>query len=451
MSNNNKLIMGHPKGLFLLFGTELWERFSYYAMRAILVLYLTDRTINGGLGWTVKDALSLYGTYTALMYITPLIGGWLADNYLGQRKSLLIGGALMVVGQFVLALPLDVLPFSVETLFYTGLGFLIAGNGLFKPNVSTMVGDLYQDGDHRRDGAFTIFYMGINLGSLLAGVVSGSVTGVWGWKAGFLVAGIGMIISLIIQSLFAQRFLGDIGVRPAAHIARENAEAEGKSNTAFTKQEIDRLKVVMIMGLFVIVFWAGFEQAGGLMNVYSQQYTDRMIGSFEVPAAWFQLLNPFFIIVFAPLIAMLWVKLGPKEPSSPVKFAMALFFLAIGFVCMVGAVLEQGGDLTIKTSMYWLIGAYFFHTLGELCLSPIGLSLVTKLAPLRLASLMMGTWFGFNAISNYIAGLVGSHVESLGALDIFAGIAITATISGVLLLIISGTLIHWMHGAEKAH
>ncbi|MGR6840251.1 peptide MFS transporter [Aliivibrio wodanis] len=451
MSNNNKLIMGHPKGLFLLFGTELWERFSYYAMRAILVLYLTDRTINGGLGWTVKDALSLYGTYTALMYITPLIGGWLADNYLGQRKSLLIGGALMVVGQFVLALPLDVLPFSVETLFYTGLGFLIAGNGLFKPNVSTMVGDLYQDGDHRRDGAFTIFYMGINLGSLLAGVVSGSVTGVWGWKAGFLVAGIGMIISLIIQSLFAQRFLGDIGVRPAAHIARENAEAEGKSNTAFTKQEIDRLKVVMIMGLFVIVFWAGFEQAGGLMNVYSQQYTDRMIGSFEVPAAWFQSLNPFFIIVFAPLIAMLWVKLGPKEPSSPVKFAMALFFLAIGFVCMVGAVLEQGGDLTIKTSMYWLIGAYFFHTLGELCLSPIGLSLVTKLAPLRLASLMMGTWFGFNAISNYIAGLVGSHVESLGALDIFAGIAITATLSGVLLLIISGTLIHWMHGAEKAH
>ncbi|MUL08240.1 MFS transporter [Aliivibrio fischeri] len=451
MSNNNKLLMGHPQGLFLLFGTELWERFSYYAMRAILVLYLTDRTINGGMGWTVKDALSLYGTYTALMYITPLIGGWLADNYLGQRKALLIGGFLMVIGQFTLALPHDFLPFSVEALFYTGLGFLIAGNGLFKPNVSTMVGDLYKDGDHRRDGAFTIFYMGINLGSLLAGVVSGSVTGVWGWKAGFVAAGIGMIISLIIQSLFAQRFLGDIGVRPAAHIAKENAKAAGKSSTALTKEEIDRLKVVMIMGLFVIVFWAGFEQAGGLMNVYSQQYTDRMIGSFEVPAAWFQSLNPFFIIVLAPIIAGIWVKLGPKEPSSPVKFAMALFFLAMGFVCMVGAVLEQGGDLTVKTSMLWLVGAYFFHTLGELCLSPIGLSLVTKLAPLRLASLMMGTWFGFNAISNYIAGLVGSHVESLGALDIFAGIAITSTVSGVLLLIISGTLIRWMHGAEKAH
>ncbi|PQJ88674.1 MULTISPECIES: peptide MFS transporter [Aliivibrio] len=449
MPNNNKTLMGHPQGLFLLFGTELWERFSYYAMRAILVLYLTDRTINGGLGWTVKDALSLYGTYTALMYITPLIGGWLADNYLGQRKSLLIGGSLMVVGQFTLALPHDLLPFSVEALFYVGLGFLIAGNGLFKPNVSTMVGDLYQDGDNRRDGAFTIFYMGINLGSLLAGVVSGSVTGIWGWKAGFAAAGIGMVISLIIQTLFAQRFLGDIGVRPAAHIAKENAK--GKSHNVLSKIEIDRLKVIMVMGLFVIVFWAGFEQAGGLMNIYSQQYTDRMIGSFEVPAAWFQSLNPFFIIVCAPLIAMLWVKLGPKEPSSPIKFALALFFLAIGFLCMVGAVMEQGGDLTVKTSMYWLVGAYFFHTLGELCLSPIGLSLVTKLAPLRLASLMMGTWFGFNAISNYIAGIVGSHVESLGALDIFAGIAIAATISGILLLTISGTLIRWMHGAEKAH
>ncbi|KAB2824047.1 peptide MFS transporter [Aliivibrio finisterrensis] len=448
---NNKLIMGHPKGLFLLFGTELWERFSYYAMRAILVLYLTDRTINGGLDWTVKDALSLYGTYTALMYITPLIGGWLADNYLGQRKSLLIGGFLMVIGQFTLALPHNMLPLSIETLFYTGLGFLIAGNGLFKPNVSTMVGDLYQDGDNRRDGAFTIFYMGINLGSLLAGVVSGSVTGIWGWKAGFAAAGIGMVISLIIQTLFAQRFLGDIGIRPAAHIAKENAEAAGTSQHVLSKIEIDRLKVIMVMGLFVIVFWAGFEQAGGLMNIYSQQYTDRMLGSFEIPAAWFQSLNPFFIIILAPFIAMLWVKLGPKEPSSPIKFALALFFLAIGFLCMVGAVMEQGGDLTVKTSMYWLVGAYFFHTLGELCLSPIGLSLVTKLAPLRLASLMMGIWFGFNAISNYIAGVVGSHVESLGALDIFAGIAIASAISGVLLLIISGPLIRWMHGAEKVH
>jgi POT family proton-dependent oligopeptide transporter len=215
-----------------------------------------------------------------------------------------------------------------------------------------------------------------------------------------------------------------------------------------TKQERDRMKVIMIMGLFVVIFWAGFEQAGGLMNIFSQQYTDRMIGSFEVPAAWFQSLNPFFVITLAPIIASIWVKMGPKEPSSPIKFAMGLFFLAVGFLCMIGAVMQQGGDLTVKTSMMWLVGAYFFHTLGELCLSPIGLSMVTKLAPLRLASLMMGAWFGFNAIANYVAGIIGSQVGEAGPMAIFSGIAIAATIAGVLLLLCSNQLIRWMHGAE---
>jgi POT family proton-dependent oligopeptide transporter len=242
--------------------------------------------------------------------------------------------------------------------------------------------------------------------------------------------------------------LGNIGVEPAAVRDLENKQAQKKQ--PLTKQEVDRLKVVLVMGLFVIVFWAGFEQAGGLMNIYTQQYTDRMIGSFEVPAAWFQSLNPFFIITLAPVLAALWVKMGKKEPNSPVKFALALFFLALGFVCMVGAVMEQGGDTSVKTSMLWLVGAFFFHTLGELCLSPIGLSMVTKLAPLRLASLMMGAWFGFNAIANYVAGLIGSHVGELGALSIFGGIAITATLSGVLLLMFSGTLVRWMHGAESS-
>ncbi len=441
-------ILGHPRGLFLLFGTELWERFSYYAMRAILVLYLTDTTINGGMGWSTKDALDLYGIYTGLVYITPLIGGWLADNYLGQRRSILIGGALMAIGQFTLAMPADVLGLSAIHTFYLGLALLISGNGLFKPNISTMVGDLYQEGDNRRDGAFTIFYMGINLGALLAGVVSGSVTNEFGWKAGFIVAGVGMVISLIMQMSLAQSWLGNIGVEPAAMRDLENKRAQKKQ--PLTKQEVDRLKVIMVMGLFVIVFWAGFEQAGGLMNIYTQQYTDRMIGSFEVPAAWFQSLNPFFIITLAPVLAALWVKMGKKEPNSPVKFALALFFLALGFVCMVGAVMEQGGDTSVKTSMLWLVGAFFFHTLGELCLSPIGLSMVTKLAPLRLASLMMGAWFGFNAIANYVAGLIGSHVGELGALSIFGGIAITATLSGVLLLMFSGTLVRWMHGAESS-
>ncbi|MGL0928434.1 peptide MFS transporter [Vibrio vulnificus] len=444
---NQHQYFGHPRGLFLLFGTELWERFSYYAMRAILVLYLTDTTINGGLGWSTKDALDLYGTYTGLVYITPLIGGYLADNYLGQRRSILIGGALMAIGQFTLALPADALGLGSLHTFYLGLALLIAGNGLFKPNISTMVGDLYQEGDNRRDGAFTIFYMGINLGALIAGVVSGSVTTEFGWKAGFVAAGIGMLISLVMQMALAQSWLGDIGREPAAK--RDLAIKKSAQKEALTKEEVDRIKVILVMSLFTIVFWAGFEQAGGLMNIYTQQYTDRMIGGFEVPAAWFQSLNPFFIITLAPLLAVLWVKLGKREPNSPVKFALAMFFLALGFLCMVGAVVEQSGDTSVKTSMLWLVGAFFFHTLGELCLSPIGLSLVTKLAPLRLASLMMGAWFGCNAIANYVAGYVGSHVGELGAFAIFSGIAVTATVSGVILLLFSNQLVRWMHGAES--
>ncbi|EPD0967983.1 peptide MFS transporter [Vibrio vulnificus] len=444
---NQHQYFGHPRGLFLLFGTELWERFSYYAMRAILVLYLTDTTINGGLGWSTKDALDLYGTYTGLVYITPLIGGYLADNYLGQRRSILIGGALMAIGQFTLALPADALGLGSLHTFYLGLALLIAGNGLFKPNISTMVGDLYQEGDNRRDGAFTIFYMGINLGALIAGVVSGSVTTELGWKAGFVAAGIGMLISLVMQMALAQSWLGDIGREPAAK--RDLAIKKSAQKEALTKEEVDRIKVILVMSLFTIVFWAGFEQAGGLMNIYTQQYTDRMIGSFEIPAAWFQSLNPFFIITLAPVLAVLWVKLGKREPNSPVKFALAMFFLALGFLCMVGAVVEQSGDTSVKTSMLWLVGAFFFHTLGELCLSPIGLSLVTKLAPLRLASLMMGAWFGCNAIANYVAGYVGSHVGELGAMAIFSGITVTATVSGVILLLFSNQLVRWMHGAES--
>ncbi|CAM3581720.1 peptide MFS transporter [Vibrio aquimaris] len=444
---NHRQILGHPRGLFLLFGTELWERFSYYGMRAILVLYLTDKTINGGLGWTTKDALDLYGIYTGLVYITPLIGGWLADNYLGQRRSILIGGALMAIGQFTLALPAEMIGMSTLHSFYLGLALLIAGNGLFKPNISTMVGDLYQEGDNRRDGAFTIFYMGINLGALLAGIIVGSVTGEFGWKSGFVVAGIGMVISLVMQMGLAQSWLGDIGMEPSAK--RELANKKSHRKEPLTKEEFDRIKVILVMSVFTIVFWAGFEQAGGLMNIYTQQYTDRMIGGFEVPAAWFQSLNPFFIITLAPILAVLWVKLGKREPNSPVKFALAMFFLALGFLCMVGAVMEQGGDTSVKTSMLWLVGAFFFHTLGELCLSPIGLSLVTKLAPLRLASLMMGAWFGCTAIANYVAGYVGSHVGELGAMAIFSGIAVTAIVSGVILLLFSNTLVRWMHGAES--
>jgi len=451
--------MGHPKGLFLLFGTELWERFSYYAMRAILVLYLVDRVQaegGHGLGFTEPDALRLYGWFTGLVYITPLIGGWLADNFLGQRKAILLGGALMAAGQFLLGTPHAWVPGMELTVFYAGIAALVAGNGLFKPNISTMVGDLYEAGDHRRDGAFTIFYMGINIGAALSGLVVGTVVAMWGgnWQAGFICAGIGMLLSLVIQAAWAQKLLGDIGTEPAAaRDRRQNPHADGK-RPPLTPVERDRLKVILVMGLFTIIFWAGFEQAGGLMNIYTHDFTDRVIGGFEVPTTWFQSLNPVFIVVFAPVLAALWVRLGPREPTSPVKFGFGLALLGIGFLFMVGAAMQQGGDPTVKTSMMWLVAAYFFHTMGELCLSPIGLSMVTKLAPLRLASLLMGAWFGFTALANYLAGFIGSFIgqdqstQVANAMSIFGGLAIAAIGSGVVLWFLADRLVSWMHGAE---
>jgi proton-dependent oligopeptide transporter, POT family len=454
-------LFGHPKGLFLLFGTELWERFSYYAMRAILVLYLVDRarTEGGfGLGFTSAEALQLYAWFTGLVYITPLIGGWLADNFLGQRKAIIIGGALMAAGHFLLGTPHAWVPGMELTVFYLGLATLIAGNGLFKPNIATMVGDLYGPGDRRRDGAFTIFYMGINLGAFLSGIVVGTVVAMWNgnWQAGFVCAGVGMVLSLVIQLAWAQKLLGDIGSQPAALRDRQVNKRAAGERTPLTPVERDRLKVILVLGLFTIMFWAGFEQAGGLMNIYTHDFTNRVLGSFEVPTTWFQSLNPLFIVVFAPVIASVWLRLGPREPSSPAKFAVALALLGIGFLFMVGAVLQQGGDPTVKTSMMWLVGAYFFHTMGELCLSPIGLSMVTKLAPLRLASVMMGAWFGFIALANYLAGFIGSMIgqgdeasQVANAMTIFGGLALAAFLAGGLLWLLADRLVTWMHGAES--
>jgi POT family proton-dependent oligopeptide transporter len=446
-------LFGHPKGLFLLFGTEMWERFSYYGMRAFLVFYLSAETMKGGIGWTHADAISVYGTFTMLVYITPLLGGWLADNVLGQRKSIIIGGLVMAAGQFTLAIPHAYIPGMEVAFLYLGLGLLVAGNGLFKPNISTMVGDLYAEGDHRRDGAYTIFYMGINLGAAFAPLIVGTIAETINYQYGFIAAGIGMLISVVMQLSLSNKYLGDIGVVPAAKRPDAQIQQADGSKAPLTKEEFDRIKVIFIMGVFTIVFWAGFEQAGGLMNIYAKEYTDRDLFGFEVPATWFQSVNAIFIVIFAPIIASIWIKMGSNEPNSPIKFALGLVFLAIGFGFMIGATLQQGGDVSVKTSMMWLILAYLFHTLGELCLSPIGLSMVTKLAPLRLASLMMGLWFGFTALANKVASFVGQFVgegeaQVNNAFNIFAGIAITAIISAVIMYFLSGTLVRWMHGAE---
>ena len=440
--------LGHPKGLFLLFATEMWERFSFYGMRALLVLAMIAavESANPGFGWTQSEALRLYGWFTGLVYFTPLIGGWLADNFIGQRRAVILGGIVMAAGQFTLA---SAIPGNLD-LFYAGLLLLVIGNGLFKPNISTMVGDLYPEGDGRRDGAFTIFYMGINVGAFLAPFVCSTLgeDPAYGWRYGFAAAGVGMVLSVIIQLLFARRMLGDVGVEPAA---RRALAMSGGAKQPLTQVERERLRVIFMLFVFVVLFWASFEQAGGLMNIYANDKSDRMIGGFEVPTGWFQSLNPFFIVILAPVFSMLWSKLGQRNrnPSTPVKMIGGLVLTGIGFLFMVFAALEAASDPSGKSSMWWLVLAYMFHTMGELCISPVGLSMVTKLAPLRLASLMMGVWFLINFFANLLAGYIGAYAESLGELSIFAGLAIANVVFAAVLWLISGKLVEWMHGAEK--
>ncbi len=440
MRQKHQEILGHPKGLFLLFGSELWERFSFYALRGVLILYLTVLTVNNGLGWNKSDALRLYGIYTGLIYITPLIGGWLADSICGQRKAVIAGAVLMASGLFILSMPNNFLPISENVVLYTGLTFLICGNGLFKPNISTMVGDLYAAEDTRRDSAFTIFYMGINIGSFLAGIIAGFVSSRYSFKAVFAVAGGGMLFSLFLQTFLADRYLGGIGLRPNA----QTTEKKTYDKQKITAEELNHLKAFFILGLFSVIFWAGFEQAGGLINLYTAEYTDRTIGSYTIPTVFFQSLNPLFIILLAPVFAWFWVKLGKRDPNSVVKFALALFFLGTGFLFMIAAVIQTETSPTGLASPLWLFGTYLFHTVGELCLSPTGLSMVTKLAPARYLSLMMGIWFGFSALANFIAGLIGSFVENIGAMSIFTGISATAIVAAAVLWAFSNRLIKWI-------
>jgi len=442
-------LFGHPKGLFLLFGTEMWERFGYYGMRAILVLYLVASVQDGGFGWSSTEALSLYGFFTMSVYLTPVIGGWLADNYIGQRKAIIWGGIIFALGYFTLGIPKTMLAGMEETVFYIGLALIVTGNGLFKANVSSLVGDLYEDGDHRRDGAFTIFYMGINLGAFLAPLIVGYLGEEVNWHYGFIAAGCGMLIGLTLQLTLANKYLGDIGIEPSAN----RTKGEEKPHAPLTPQDMDRMKVILIMSMFSVIFWAGFEQAGGLFTIYASEFTDRDLMGFIVPASWFQSLNAMFIILLAPFVASTWVKMGSNEPTSPKKFALAMLFLSIGFFVMLWATMIQGGDVAVKVSMLFLVFAYLFHTLGELCLSPIGLSMVTKLAPLKFTSLLMGMWFFFTALSNWLAAFIGSFVgegEEMvnNAGNIFMGVGVGALITGFIIYLSAGKLVQWMHGAE---
>jgi len=431
---------GHPKGLYLLFATEMWERFSYYGMRALLVLYLTKSLINGGLGFTDDNASLLYGFFTGFVYFTPLIGGWLADNYLGQRKAIVIGAVLMMLGQFSLATETS-LPF-----LYTGLVLLIIGNGFFKPNISVIVGKLYEPGDPRKDSAFTIFYMGINVGAFFAPLLTGYMALTYGYRYGFLVAGIGMLFGLLVFTILGNRYLGEVGNAPSC-----KAKDSSLENVPLTKEEKDRTLAIVVFVLFSIFFFAGFEQAGSSMTLYTEKYIDREIGSFVVPTEWFQSVNPLLIVILAPLLTVLWRWLGMrgKEPSIPVKMSMGMVLLGLGFLVLYGAVCARGGDgadESVKASILFILFTYLFHTLGELCLSPIGLSMVSKLAPVKLASLMMGVWLLSSFFANILGGWISSNISDVGAGTIFLSICVFSVALGVILFSLNQWLVRKSHG-----
>jgi len=436
---HEKEIFGHPIGLYVLFFTEMWERFSYYGMRAILVLYLVAETTEGnaGLGWTNGEALALYGWYTMLVYVASIPGGWIADKFLGQKKSVLYGGILLVAGHSILA---------IEELwaFYSGLGLIILGVGLLKPNISTMVGGLYKQGDIRRDKGFTIFYIGINLGAFLSSLIVGYVGEVHGWHYGFGLAGIGMTLGLV-QYLLGQKYLKNVGNFYGDSENKEELEAMKKP---LTKIEKDRVIVLFISFLLVIVFWGAFEQAGGLMNIYAKENTNRMLMGWEVPASWFQSLNAMFIIFLGTSVALYWAnrKLKGKVSTSLFKMIIGLIIMGTGFFFMSAAAAEFNS--TGASAMYWLVLAYLFHTIGELCISPVALSYITKLAPVKYASLMMGVYFAMTGFGNKLAGLLGESAEGLGELTVFTGIAIFCVIFGFLVLVFRKKLEVLTHNAE---
>ena len=434
-----KELFGHPTGLYVLFFTEMWERFSYYGMRAILVLYLVQSTTsdNAGLGWSNGEALALYGWYTMLVYVASIPGGWIADRFLGQKKSVLVGGILLVAGHSILA---------VEQMwaFYSGLALIISGVGMLKPNISTMVGGLYKQGDIRRDKGFTIFYIGINIGAFLSSLIVGYVGEVHGWHYGFGLAGIGMALGLL-QYILGQKHLKNVGNFLGSSEKEEERELMKKP---LTKIEKDRVIVLVLSFLMVIVFFGAFEQAGGLMNIYAKENTNRMLMGWEIPASWFQSLNAMFIIFLGTSVAAFWAKrkLKGKEASSLFKMIMGLIIMGTGFFFMSAAAIEYQNSGS--SAMYWLVLAYLLHTVGELSLSPVSLSFVTKLAPAKYASLMMGLYFATTGFGNKLAGLLGESASEFGELSVFTGIAVFCVLFGLLILVFFKKLKVLTHGAE---
>ena len=508
-------ILGHPKGLFVCFATEMWERFSYYGMRALLILYLTKH-------WEFSDAASylIYGAYTSLVYIMPVFGGMLADQILGSKKAVTYGAILLVFGHLGMTVE------SNEQIFYLSLALIVSGVGFLKPNISTMVGALYEEGDPRRDSGFTIFYMGINIGAFTATLLCGYLGEEIGWAWGFGAAGIGMLLGLIIF-LWGQKYLEGLAEPPSEkyketvklgtifYFGREtkptsedstrmylgltyeylayasgvimvlvtwflvqNSQLVGQLLGGFgfifigawllyalfkcDPEERDRLIVVGILILFSLIFWALFEQAGSSLNILTDRGVDRVIFGWEVPASMFQSLNAGFIFTIAPLFALLWIALAKRnmEPSTPIKFSIGIVLVGLGFLALVYGMQSSEG---LQTGVIWIILIYLLHTLGELCLSPVGLSSVTKLSPQRIVGFMMGMWFFASAAGNYVAGLIARATSSENSgvsgevynlaqkqsfIDVYTDVGLMAIGCGLLLALITPLLKKLMHGSS---
>ncbi|MBC7931201.1 MAG: peptide MFS transporter [Rubrivivax sp.] len=431
---------GHPRGLATLFFTELWERFSYYGMRAILVLYMVAPVAQGGLGFDTKQAASIYGTYTMSVYLTALPGGLIADKLLGARLAVLLGGIVIACGHFSMIFP-------SMTFFYAGMVLIAIGTGLLKPNISAMVGSLYGENDPRRDSGFSIFYMGINIGAVLAPLVCGYLAQGEGfkrflvsqgfdpaasWHWGFGAAGIGMTLGLIV--FLAQR--GRLR-QSEQRIERQADELAAAGSQPLTRSDWKRIGAIFIFFFFTILFWAAYEQKGASLNLFAAKLVRTEVFGLSFPSSWLQSLTPLYVIILAPIFSILWVRMGDRQPSSPAKFTLGLLFIGLAYLLMIpAATLTAYG----KVSPLWLVGLYFLEVIGEMCLSPVGLSTVTKLAPVKLVGIMMGVWFLAASFGSKLAGYLSGFfvADNSGTLvTLYGGIAVGLLIAtGVLALLI---------------
>jgi len=423
---------GHPRGLATLFFTEMWERFSYYGMRAFLVLYMTAPAAAGGLGFADANATSIYGTYTGSAWGASILGGVIADRFLGQYRSVLIGGIIIALGHFALA-------FRTLTFFYAGLSLIVIGTGLLKPNVSTLVGALYEPGDARRDAGFSLFYMGINSGAILGPIIAGYIAQRIDWHIGFAAAGVGMTLGLI------QYVIGRKRLRIAVErMSRQTASADvtptrsagpesSHGRLGLTTLEWRRVGVIIIFFLFAILFWGAYEQAGSTLNLFADRYTRLEVLGFSFPSSWFQSVQPIFVVILAPIFAWIWIRLGRRDPSVPTKIAMGILFMGLAFLVLVPAgAMAQSGE-GVRVSPMWLVLAYFGSELGELCVYPVGMSAVTKLSPARIMGLMMGVWFLSIAFGNKLAGYAAGFISSIPLQTLFGTVAIVLIVAALIM------------------